>query len=137
MTMLLFKSKKTEKNLWLRLKIEKDFFFVLSRAWDNEKYSESPWGIAPQTFGFHLQMLCHWATETTRWARSITKFIGHACVCKFSSHSWKTLSMSRSLIPEVRHTFYFLSFFISYLSGNKLRYLPQGIFKGLKQLLIL
>ena len=48
----------------------------------------------------------------------------------------KTLSMSRSLIPEVRHKFHFLSFFISYLSGNKIRYLPQGIFKGLKQLLI-
>ena len=37
---------------------------------------------------------------------------------------------------EARHTFYLLSFFISYLSGNKIRYLPQGIFKGLKQLLI-
>ena len=48
----------------------------------------------------------------------------------------KTLLMSRSLISEVRHTFYLLSFFISYLSGNKIRYLPQGIFKGLKQLLI-
>ncbi|CAH3158146.1 unnamed protein product, partial [Pocillopora meandrina] len=33
--------------------------------------------------------------------------------------------------------FYFLSFFISYLSGNELGYLPQRIFKGLKQLLIL
>ena len=25
--------------------------FVLSRAWDKEKNSESPWGIEPQTFG--------------------------------------------------------------------------------------
>ena len=41
--------------------------------------------------------------------------------------------MSRSLIPEVRHTFYFLSFLISYLSGNKLGNLPQGILKGLKE----
>ena len=45
--------------------------------------------------------------------------------------------MSRSLIPEVRLPFYFLPFLISYLSGNELRYLPEGIFKGLKQLLIL
>ena len=27
-------------------------FFVLSRAWDKEKNSESPRGIEPQTFGF-------------------------------------------------------------------------------------
>ena len=33
--------------------------------------------------------------------------------------------------------FIFLPFFISHLSGNKLRNLPQGIFKGLKRLLIM
>ena len=129
---LLSKSPKTEKHfMWLRLKIEKDVFFrFVTSVGLRKKNWESPWGI-------RVQMLYHGSIETPRWARSITKFIGHACVCRLSSHSWKTLSMSRSLIPEVRHTFSFLSFFISYLSGNKLRYLPQGIFKGLKQLLIL
>ena len=105
-------------------------FFRFVTSVGLRKICESPWGI-------RVQMLYHWAIETPRWAGSITKFIGHACVCRLSSHSWKTLSMSFSLIPEVRHTFSFLSFFISFLSGNKLRYLPQGIFKGLKQLLIL
>ena len=46
-------------------------FFVLSRVWDKEKNSESPWGIEPQTFGFRAPMLYHWATETLGWARSI------------------------------------------------------------------
>ena len=46
-------------------------FFVLSRAWEKEKNSESPWGIQPQTFGFRAPMLYHWATQTLRWARSI------------------------------------------------------------------
>lgn len=27
-------------------------FFVLSRAWEKEKNSESPRGVEPQTFGF-------------------------------------------------------------------------------------
>ena len=58
-------------------------------------------------------------------------------VCKFSSNLRKTLSMSRPFIPEDCLTFYFLPFFISHLSGNKLRNLPQGIFKGLKRLLIM
>ena len=105
-------------------------FFRFVTSVGLRKICESPWGI-------RVPMLYHWATETPRWARSITKFIGHACVCRLSSHTWKTWSMSCSLIPEVRHTFSFLSFFISFLSGNKLRYLPQGIFKGLKQLLTL
>ena len=127
-------------NFELGKEIKKDVFFLYCHERGTKKKNlASPWGMEPQIFGFRAPMLYHWATETPRQARSIicTKLIGHACVCKFSSHSWKTLSMSRSLIPEVRHTFYFLSFFISYLSGNKLGYLPQGIFKGLKQLLIL
>ena len=45
--------------------------------------------------------------------------------------------MSRSLIPEVRVPFDFLPLLISYLSGNKLGYLPKGIFRGLKELEIL
>ena len=105
-------------------------FFRFVTSMGLRKTCESPWGI-------RVQMLYHWAIETPRWARFITKFIGHASVCRLSSHLWKTLSMSRSLIPEVRHKFYFPSLFISYLSGNKLISLPQGIFKGLKHLLIL
>ena len=40
-------------------------FFVLSRAWDKENISESPWGIEPQIFGFRAPMLYHWATDST------------------------------------------------------------------------
>ena len=51
-------------------------FFVLSRAWDEEKilspHEES--NLRP----FHAPMLYHWTTETQRWARSITKLIWHA-----------------------------------------------------------
>ncbi|CAH3153226.1 unnamed protein product [Pocillopora meandrina] len=45
--------------------------------------------------------------------------------------------MPRSLIHYVQHSFHLFPFFTSYLSGNKLRYFPQGIFKGLKELLII
>ena len=38
-------------------------FFVLSRAWDKEKNSESLWGIEPQTFRFRAPMLHHWTTD--------------------------------------------------------------------------
>ena len=58
--------------------LENDVFFVLSRAWDIEKNSESPWGIEPQTFGFRVPVLYRWVTGTPRWARSVTKFIWHA-----------------------------------------------------------
>lgn len=34
------------------IKKEKKMFFVLSRAWEKEKNSESPRGVEPQTFGF-------------------------------------------------------------------------------------
>ena len=37
--------------------------------------SEAPWWIEPQSFEFRAPMLYRWATETLRWARSITKFI--------------------------------------------------------------
>ena len=53
--------------------IKKDVF-VLSQAWDKEN-SESPWGIKPQAFRFCALMLYHWATESSWWVRSITKFI--------------------------------------------------------------
>ena len=71
---------KTPRSLGLE-KFEENF--VLSWA------SESPWGIEPQTFGFHAPMLYHWATETLRWTRSITKFIWHAsCILLGSAKSW-------------------------------------------------
>ena len=46
-------SKLTSKEL------EKDDFFVLSRVWDKEKNSESPWRIKPQIFGFCALPLSH------------------------------------------------------------------------------
>ena len=68
--------------------IKKDVFFVLSQAWDKRKNSESPWGIKLQTFGFRAPMLYHWAIETPRWARCITKFIWHAsCILLGSAMS--------------------------------------------------
>ena len=48
---------------WVGKEMEKDVF-VLSRALDKQKnFSESPWGIEPQTFGFRAPMLYHRATE--------------------------------------------------------------------------
>ena len=80
--------------------LEKDvFFIVLSRAWNKEKNSEYPRGIESQTFRFRAPMLYHWATETPRWARSITKFIWHA--------SWqftnKTVYSPRAITPPIQN----------------------------------
>ena len=41
------------------LLIRERCFFVLPRAWDKEKNSESPCGIEPQTIGFRVPMLYH------------------------------------------------------------------------------
>ena len=57
------------------MRIKKDSFFLLVTR---RKYSESPLGIEPQTFGFRAPVLCHWATETPRRAKSVTKFMWHA-----------------------------------------------------------
>ena len=46
-------------------------YFWLVTSVKQKKNSESPWGIKPQTFGFHNLMLFHWATETLWWARPI------------------------------------------------------------------
>ena len=54
-------------------KCRERFLFVLSRAWDREKNSESPWGTEPQTFGYRAPMLYHWATENPRWARGLLR----------------------------------------------------------------
>ena len=51
----------------------KKMFFWLVTSVKQRKNSESPWGIKPQTFGFHNLMLYHWATETLWWARPIVK----------------------------------------------------------------
>ena len=53
--------------LWRKM-----YFWLVTSA-KQRKNSESPWGIKPQTFGFHNLMLYHWATETLSWARPIVK----------------------------------------------------------------
>ena len=58
-------------------------------------------------------------------------------VCKFSSNLQKRYRCPVLSFLKFALHFIFLPFFISYLSGNKLRNLPQGIFKGLKRLLIM
>ena len=64
--------------------IEKDGFCLVMSV-GQRKNSESPWGIAPQTFGFLAPMLYHWATETLWWMRSITKFIWHTSCIRLGS----------------------------------------------------
>ena len=59
------------------IKIKKEVFRLVTSV-GQRKNSESPWGIKPQNFGFRAPILYHWAAETLRWARSITKFICHA-----------------------------------------------------------
>ena len=54
-------------------------FFRLVTSVGQRKNSESPRGNEPQTFAFRSPMLCHWATETPQWVRSITKFIFFLC----------------------------------------------------------
>ena len=43
--------------------LEKDVFRLVTRV-RHIKYSKSPWGIEPQTFGFCAPMLYYWATDT-------------------------------------------------------------------------
>ena len=43
------------------------------------KYSESVWGIEPQTLGFHALTLYHWATETLWWATLLASLIQAVC----------------------------------------------------------
>ena len=78
-------SKNSEKSLIGE--IRREFRLVMSVG--QRKNSESPWGIEPQTVGFRAPMLYHWATETLRWTRSITKFIWQAsCILLGSAKSW-------------------------------------------------
>ena len=55
-------------------KTEKDVFRLITSVGQRKNF-ESSWGTLPQTFGFRALMHYHWATETLRWARSITKFV--------------------------------------------------------------
>ena len=57
--------------------IKKDGF-RLDVSMGQRKNSESPWGMELLTFRFCTLMLCHWATDTLQWVRSITKFMWHA-----------------------------------------------------------
>ena len=51
---------------------------LLATSVKQSKYFESSWGIELQTSEFLALMLYHWATETQRWAKCITKFISDA-----------------------------------------------------------
>ena len=92
--------------------IKKDVFRLVTSV-GQRKNSESPWGIEPQTFGFRAPMLYHWATETPRWARSITKFIWHASCILLGSAVWFLMRaqnfffVPRSLLDE-KHLSLFL-----------------------------
>ena len=78
-------SKNSEKSLIGE--IRREFRLVMSVG--QRKNSESPWEIEPQTIGFRASMLYHWATETLRWMRSITKLIWQAsCILLGSAKSW-------------------------------------------------
>ena len=68
---------------------ERCFFSSCHERGTKEKNSESPWGIAPQTFGFRAPMFYHWSTKTRRWARSIAIYF-------FTEHKTHHLSYSIS-----------------------------------------
>ena len=50
-------ARQKHRNMETILLIGERCFFVLPRAWDKEKNSESPCGIEPQTIGFRVPML--------------------------------------------------------------------------------
>ena len=56
-----------QHNPWvqIRFNLEKDVFYLITSV-GQRKNSEFPWGIQPQTFGFHASMLYHWATKTKK-----------------------------------------------------------------------
>ena len=67
--------------------MKKDVFRLVTSV-GQRKNSESPQRIEPQTFGFRALMLDHWATETLRSVRSITKVIWHASCILLGSAVW-------------------------------------------------
>ena len=58
---------------------------------------EFPWGIEPQKVGFHPPMLYHWATETLRRTRPLTKFIWQASCMLLGS----VMSIASSFIKRI------------------------------------
>ena len=122
--------------MWLRLKIEKDVFFRFVTSLGQRKKNGSPHEES------HLRpsdsaLRCS-TTEPQRLhvERGLLRSSYDPFVFVDCLPTHENVIDVPFFNSEVRHTFYLLSFFISYLSGNKIRYLPQGIFKGLKQLLI-
>ena len=86
-------------------------FFILSRAWDKEKNSESPWGIEPQTFGFRAPMLYYWATSvmfvdiirkmvSSELGKEIVKYISHLVTMVVSFGTRNFFFVSRSWQDE-------------------------------------
>ena len=83
---------------WRMLRItatitEKDVFRLVTSV--EQKNSESPW-MRNRTSDLQIH-LYHWATETPRWARSITKFIWHTSCILIGSASWRIAARN----PEV------------------------------------
>ena len=86
-------------------------FFILSRAWDKEKNSESLWGIEPQTFGFRAPMLYYWATSvmfvdiirkmvSSELGKEIVKYISHLVTMVVSFGTRNFFFVSRSWQDE-------------------------------------
>ena len=59
-------------------------FFVLSRAWDKEKNSESPWGVEPET---HLWILSHRDSTVSKayYEVHMTRFLHIVTYCSWLS----------------------------------------------------
>ena len=76
-------------------------FFHLVTSIGQRKYSEPWWGIESQTFGFCALMLYHWARETLRWARSITKFMTDVLhTARISNADSLMLNVNRNFVPH-------------------------------------
>ena len=139
-------------SLDLSKEIEKDVFRLVTSVGQRET-SESLWGIENQTF-----RALYWATETLRWARSITKSmtrVPHTARTRivdsitvdnffFILHSWqdeKHLSLSLCILTWkfqiadlMKMLFFCLVIPTSFLSNNKLKILPDGLFNSLSKL---
>ena len=50
-------------------------FSILPQAWDKEKNSESPQGIAPQTFGFPHSDVLNFFTELKTYQASLLFYL--------------------------------------------------------------
>ena len=81
------------------IKKEKKMFFVLSRAWEKEKNSESPRGVEPQTFGFPRSDAIPLTTKILWWAKLIT----NALLCVFARENY---------FPNLKQLLTFVLFFL-------------------------